>query len=650
MNPKAPIKLEADSFGIVNFLKSKYFPGVGEVFAQRIYDTLRERLSKMETLEESDFMEVPGLGEKAAGTIVSSVKALPLSSSLLSFLFSCGISYQEINKIISRYGPYTERVVTENPYEMVEDVWKFSFFRADKIGSRLGIEKDDQRRLAGALLTSVKIHAEQGSLFSTREELMTTASGISHVDKENFPTVLDNLIGEERLIESLGGIYLPVYYKAEKETARKIASIISDKSNCQEVKFDPPSQDIEGHYFTGEQINAILSVRDNPICIITGDPGTGKTTTIRGLIKLFEDEGKKVILTAPTGRSTKKMETLAGSSAKTIHRLLGFNRGKGYFNKKIEADVLIIDEASLLEQVLFNHLLQALPDKIKIILVGDPGQLPPIGAGRVLEDLIESGMVKVARLTHNFRQEQGSDLALSIEKIKKGEIPSPSANGDFDFINESDDIKTKETLLDQVTKVLPDKLGVSPTDIQVVTPQLDGLLGTRELNKSLQQLLQPHSLQISKGLKCFRLGDRVVQSENSGRRGVYNGETGKITSLDPIEGTLTVTFADGKTSSYSSDQLKELSLAYATSVHKIQGTETDYLVMPLTMEHKKNLHRNLLFTAVSRARKYCGLIGDMEALKTAVENPAPQIRNSNLKLRLQRLLTPHSPNFANSED
>lgn len=624
-----------DKEAVLSFLESGFIPGVGKVLAQRILDTLDDRLTGIGTLQAEDFLEVPGIGEKAASAIISAINDLPVDPDLLIFLFSCGLTYSEITKIVRKYGQHTEKVVKENPYDMVEDVWKFSFFRADKIGKKIGIADDDPRRLQGALLTALKLHAEQGSLFATKNELISTSSAITGVDREKFQTELTSLISEERLIESLDGIYLSPYYQAEEQTARKLASLIKRNSNRDEVKFDLPEKDLEGHVFTEEQKNALSLVRDNPVTIITGDPGTGKTTTVRGLIRMMEDEGKKVILTAPTGRSAKKLETIAGSSAKTIHRILGFNRGKGYFNKKLDANVLIIDEASLLEQVLFNHLLQALGDDIKIVLVGDIGQLPPIGAGKVLEDMIDSGVVPVARLTRNFRQEQGSLLAANIQRIKEGELPLEGDGKDFLFIKCKDPETTKKELLELVTKKLPDKFGIAPADIQVVTPQHDGVLGTQELNSSLQEILQKDSPEISRGLKKFRLGDRVVQSENSSRRGVYNGETGKITDIDEEKGYLTVTFTDGKTSLYSLKDLGELSLAYATSVHKLQGTETDYLVIPLTMENEKMLYRNLLFTAVSRAKKFCALVGESEALHQAVTKTIPKFRNSNLKLRLQ---------------
>lgn len=632
------VDLYTDIPGILSFLESGFIPGVGKVFAQNIIDTLGESIFNPEELKVKDLTGVPRIGINLATSIVDAIKSLPVSSKLLIFLFSCGLTYQEINKIVNKYGKHSEKVVIENPYDMVEDVWKFSFFRADKIGEKLGIESNDPRRLQGALLTSVKKMAERGSLFATRNQLLSLASKITNVNEEEFVQPLTSLISEERLIESLGGIYLPVYYNAEMQTAKKLASLISEPKSDHGVKFELPLQDLEGHEFTEEQLSAIRIVRDNSVSIITGDPGTGKTTTVRGLIRMFEDEGKKVLLTAPTGRSTKKLEMIAGASAKTIHRILGFNRGKGYFNKKIDADVLIIDEASLLEQVLFNHLLQALPQKIKIVLVGDIGQLPPIGAGKVLEDLIDSEKVPVARLTRNFRQEQGSLLALNIQKIKNGEMPEFTDGVDFTTIIQPDPLSTRKKLLDMVTQIIPSKFGIDPSDIQVVTPQHDGILGTAELNESLQQILQADSPEIKRGTKRFRLGDRVVQSENSSRRGIYNGETGKIIEVNVMGGYLKVAFDDGKVSTYLLKELGELSLAYATSVHKLQGTQTDYLVMPLTTEPENLLHRNLIFTAVSRAHKYCALIGEQEALEKAVTNKAPFYRNSNLKLRLQNIL------------
>lgn len=633
----------SDIEGVTALLESPYFPGVGKVYAEKITRSLGERLLDLETLEAKDFLSVEGIGEKLATNVENAAKVLPASPSFLIFLFSSGLSYTDIKKIISKYGKDSEKIVRENPYDMVEDVWKFSFFKADKIGEKSGVEKADPRRLRGALLTAVKLIAEQGSLFASREELVKKASLLTGVAEDKFPEQISHLISEERLVESLGGIYLPVYYNAEVETASKIASIIKDRSGTLEVEFDLPKEDLEGHIFTNEQINAIKMVRDNPVSIITGDPGTGKTTTVRGLIKLFEDEGKRVILTAPTGRSTKKLETTAGSTAKTMHRILGFRRGKGYFTKKLDADVLIIDEASLLEQVLFNHLLQALPPKIKIVLVGDVGQLPPIGAGKVLEDLISSGEVPVARLSHNFRQEQGSVLAGNIQKIKNGLMPEASENGDFSIITGSDDKDIKEKILEVVTNVLPTKYGVNPSDIQVVSPQHDGELGVASLNESLQQILQNESPQISRGNKKFRLGDRVVQSENSARRGVYNGETGKIVDLNTDKRVLTVDFGEGKMSEYSLHELGELSLAYATSVHKLQGIETDFIVMPLTRDHERMLYRNLLLTAVSRCRRHCVLVTEPGVLKEAVEKTAPYSRNSNLKVRLQNLLSSDSP-------
>lgn len=625
--------------GLTAFFESGFIPGIGKVFATRIMEKLGDKAMDVKNLTAEDFLTIEGMGPSKATAIVDAIKNLPYKPEFLTFLFSTGLSYGDIGKILSHYGKRAEKVVTNNPYDMVEDVWKFSFFRADKIGKAMGIKEDDPRRLRGALLTAVKIFAENGSLFAKRDELIEKASEITGQPSELFPQEIEELIGYGRLVDSLDGIYLPVYYNAEVETAEKLSSLLKSKDNGVTVEFDLPEKDLEGHVFTTEQRKAIETVRDNPVSIITGDPGTGKTTTVRGLIRLFEDEGKKVLLTAPTGRSAKKLETIAGANARTIHRILGFNRGKGYLHKKLDADVLIVDESSLLEQVLFNHLLNALPDKIKIIFVGDAGQLPPIGAGRVFEDLIESEVIPTVRLTHNFRQAAGSELALNIGKIQRGEMPESSNSSDFMFLEENDPEKIKDMVIEMVTSTLPEKFGIRPHEIQVVSPQLDGILGTQNLNSELQDRLYPDAPEIVRGIKRFRLGDRVVQTINSSKRGAYNGETGWISSLDPEEKRLTVTFNDGKTSVYSANDLGEISLAYATSVHKLQGTETGYMVMLLTMDHRNMLYRNLLFTAVSRARDFCALIGQKEALKKAVETLPPRQRNSNLKKRLVNSLS-----------
>ena len=623
--------------GLEAFLAGTFIKGIGKVYAQRIIEKTGDKILESDFSFSDELNSIPGLNVKKIEDLETSFKELKVSPHLLAFLYSTGLSDSDIEKIISHYRNKTEKVIREDPYQMVEEVFKFSFFSADKIGNYLGIPKNDPRRIGGALLTAVKIYAENGNMFARVEEAVNTASRITGVESIKIYPVVDELIKEQRLVKSHEGLYLPVYYKAEKEGAEKLTSLIK-ANHKEEIEFPMPENDREGNPLSQGQLNAIRTVMSNPVSIITGGPGTGKTTAVRGIIKLLEDQEKKVILAAPTGRAAKRLSDLSGKEAKTIHRLLGYSQGRGYKNKKFDADILIIDEASMLEQVLFNHLLQALGPQTKIVLVGDVDQLPAIGAGDVLRDMIKSGTVPVVSLLENFRQEKGSLIAANASAIREGKTPENISGNDFMFITEESPKKIHKRLLSLVSEELPEKLNIDAKEIQVVTPQQEGPLGAKQLNLDIQGIVNPTAPGIKHGQKIFRLGDRVMQTSNSASRHTYNGETGWISMVDPDQEWLEVTFFDGKKSRYLKKELKELSLAYATTVHKLQGSETDYMVMPLTMSHRPMLYRNLLYTGVSRAKKMCVLVGEEKAIRTAVDNPSPNVRNSNFKTRLRENL------------
>lgn len=622
--------------GIKDFLSSKYFKGIGKVYATKIADKLGTKILR-ENFNPEEVERIEGLSKKATGEFIDGWKSLKHSPQLLAFLFSCGLSASDIEKIFSHYKAQTEKIISEDPYQMVEEVFKLSFFTADKIGRKLGIYKDDPRRLRGALLTAVKIYAEHGNMFAKEREAIATAARIAGVNSEIISHEINELIREERLIKSHDGLYLPVYYNAEKEGAKKLAHIV--KTGKKEIPcLDLPEFDQEGHSLSSGQQKAIDTVARYPVTVITGGPGTGKTTTVRGIIQLLEDMGKEVVLAAPTGRAAKRISDLAGKEAKTLHRLLGYSRGKGYKNKNFKTDILIIDEASMLEQVMFNHLLQAVDPDTKIVLVGDTDQLPAIGAGDVLRDMIKSGTIPVVTLYENFRQHEGSSIPSNAASIIEGEAENISNGSDFMIITENTAKNIHDRLLNLIKEELPLKYKINSRDIQIVTPQQEGPLGAKQLNIDIQATVNPDSPGITHGMKDFRLGDRVMQTSNSSIRHIYNGETGWISAIDPEREWIEVTFFDGKKSLYTKKELKELSLAYATTVHKLQGSETDYLVMPMTMNHKQMLYRNLLYTGVSRAKKLCVLVGEEKAIRTAINNPAPAVRNSNFKLRLREYL------------
>lgn len=631
--------------GVKAFLSSSFIEGIGRVFADKIVDRLGTA-AVQRILENPEILkEIPGLGESKAKSLVESLTRLKFPSALLEFLYSTGLSDIDIEKILGHLGKLTEKVVLNDPYQMVEDVWKLSFFTADKIGRYLHYAPDDPRRLRGALLTSVKLYAEKGNICATEDEAVELASRLTKVPEEKVRKEVKPLIEEGRLILSRNCLYLPVYYKAEKEGAEKIASLVrtADTASAPEIH---AMYDREGNAFSKAQLEAISAVMSHPVTIITGGPGTGKTTAIRGIIELLQSQDKNVVLVAPTGRAAKRMTDMSGIEAKTIHRLLGYRRGEGYRNKKFDADILIIDEASMLEQVLFNHLLHALKPGTKIVIVGDVDQLPPIGAGDVLRDMIESGTVPVIRLSENFRQRQGSMIAFNANSIKEGLMPDNNNESDFEIFYESSVKKIKECVLNLVSVEIPRQYIIDPKNIQVVTPMQEGPLGAKILNEEIRDRVNPVGPSIRKGQKLFRLGDRVMQKSNSSQRHTYNGETGWISRIDELTESLEVTFFDGKVSRYSKRDFGELSLAYATTVHKLQGCEIDYMVMPLALSHGPLLYRNLLYTAVSRAKKLCVIVGDKKAVRLAVENENPIKRHTNFSLRLKENLS-HITNIDN---
>lgn len=625
------------SEGVATFLASPFIKGVGKVFASRIVEHTGLEIIEPDFNFSESLAGIKGLSPQKIQDIKESFALLKYSPASAAFLYSCGLSDPEVEKILDHYKKNVDKVIFSDPYSMVEEVFKLSFFTADKIGQKLGVSRDDPRRIRGALLTAIKTYAEDGNMFATEEEAAGTASAISGTAKEKILPEISRLIEDGRVVRSHGGLYLPVYYKAEKEGAEKLASLIRS-SKSSDTEFNLPSTDREGHLLSAEQLKAIKTVSENAVTVITGGPGTGKTTAVRGIIKLLEDQDKKVVLAAPTGRAAKRLSDLSSREAKTIHRLLGYSQGRGYKNKHFDADILIIDEASMLEQVLFNHLLQALKSDTKVVLVGDPDQLPAIGAGDVLKDMIKSGTVPVITLNENFRQKNGSSIAAGADAIKHGINPGDMTGSDFMIIAEESPKRIHDRLIRLVGNELPQKYHILAKDIQVVTPQQEGPLGAKQLNMDIQQAVNPSAPELRHGVKLFRLGDRVMQTSNSAERNTYNGETGWVSEIDPLGQWLTVSFHDGKQSRYNKKELKELSLAYATTVHKLQGSETDYMVMPMTLSHKPMLYRNLLYTGVSRAKKMCVLVGEEKAIKTAVDNPSPSVRNSNFKTRLREYL------------
>lgn len=633
INLESDTSMPVNKKGVEAFLAGEFVEGIGKVYSTRLVEKYGKDVIGLLRDNPESITGVSGLGPARLQSASQSMSNLKYPLDLLLFLYSADIPELFISRILGKYRKKSKEVVLSDPYGMVENVWRLSFFTADKIGKLLAIPDDDPRRLRGALLTAVKHFADNGHLFATPEEAVSYASEITKVNPECIYNIIDSLIEDKRLVRSRGGLYLPVFYEAEKNGAKKLVSLAAVQSQSIDLE-DIPVHDHQGHTYSPIQRQAIKLTMENPVTVLTGGPGTGKTTVLKGVLDLLAKSGKKFILAAPTGRAAKRMSTLTGFEAMTIHRLLGYRQGEGYYNKSIDTDVLIIDEGSMMEQVLLDHLLQALKPETKIIFVGDVDQLPAIGAGDVMREFIKSGIVPVIALDENFRQNQGSLIASNAKAINNGDMPDAKDSEDFLIVNKKGVSAIHDSILSLVSEELPEKYGISPSDILVVTPQQMGPLGARQLNIDLQARLNPDGPEIKRGTAIMRLGDPVMQTANSKERDLFNGEIGRIVEVDPEGKFLVVEFSGGRRSTYSRSELSELILTYATTVHKLQGSEVDYMVMPVTMAHRPMLYRNLLYTGVSRARKLCVLVGEEEAIRYAVENSRESVRNSNFSQRL----------------
>ncbi|MDE5552300.1 MAG: AAA family ATPase [Muribaculaceae bacterium] len=628
-------ELPYDTGGVEALLAGPRVEGIGPAFAGRLTarygtDAVEELMRHPDRVAD----EISGLGRARADKASESLLKMEKELGLLLFLYSCGIGDLYIERICNKYRRRTVEVILSDPYSMVEDVWQLSFHIADKIGSKMGIAGNDPRRIQAALVTAVKLAAEMGHLFLSQEQAIASAARIAGVSPEEAAARVDDVVASGRLIKSKGVLYLPVFYAAEKEGAEKLSSLASVPLTPAEDE-SIPTHSLQGHLYSQQQREAIRKAIENPVLVITGGPGSGKTTVVKGIIDIMKEQGKSVVLCAPTGRAAKRLSALTECDAVTIHSLLGYRQGEGYHNKKIDCDLLIIDEGSMMEQVLFNHLLQAVSPGTRIILVGDVDQLPAIGAGDVLRDLIASDRIAVVRLDDNFRQSEGSLIAKGARAINNGELPETDPERDLVIIPEPTVSQIHDRIISLVAEELPSSRHISPTDIIVVTPQQIGRLGARQLNLDLQQRLNPDGPALRRGATTMRLGDPVMQTANSRERGVYNGAGGTITQVDTAGQRLTVTFTDGRESTYERSELSELTLAYATTIHKIQGSEARNIIIPVTMAHRPMLYRNLIYTGVSRATDLCILVGEEDALRYAIDNTPASTRNSNFRYRLQ---------------
>ena len=641
--------LPATVYGIEKYLGSGLVKGIGPKFAARIVRAFgAETLNVIE--EDPDaLLRVPGIGKLRVERIKKSWDEQKEIKNIMLFLQGHDVSTTHATKIYKTYGSDSIRVVKENPYRLADDIWGIGFRTADTIAEKLGVEKETAVRLRSGLLYTLNRLSDEGHCYARRDQLLKTGAELLAVDESVLPAVLDEMVRQDDVkTEMIDGedsapgetaVYLPPFWFAETGTAKRLKQIFSSPAS---VKVKPQGLEerirrVTGLNYDPAQMDAIRCAAGSKILILTGGPGTGKTTTTLGILTAFRQAGAKILLAAPTGRAAKRLSETTGMEARTIHRLLEFKPPEGCQKNEqnpLEGDVLILDECSMIDIMLMYSLLKAVPDSMTLIFVGDVDQLPSVGAGNVLRDLIDAGVFPVVRLTKIFRQAAASRIITNAHRINRGRMPdlSNGKQSDFFFLEEEDPETAAQEIVRLVKERLPRAYGTR--DIQVLTPMQRGAVGAANLNQVLQAALNADAAGLRRGGTDYRLHDKVMQIRNNYDKEVFNGDIGTVCRVNTEDRELTVSF-DGREVLYDVTELDELVLAYAATVHKSQGSEYPIVVMPVLMTHYVMLQRNLVYTGVTRAKKLMVMIGSTKALALAVRNVTVTRRNTMLKERLK---------------
>ena len=638
--------LPATIVGIEKYLGSGLVKGIGPKMAKQI--VAHFGLQTFEVIENDieKLLEVPGIGKGRIGKIHDSWEKQKDVKDIMVFLQGHGVSSTYAAKIYKQYGKESIEKVQTNPYCLADDIWGIGFKTADGIAQKLGYENNDPRRCRSGILYTLSQLSDEGHVYAEREQLIAAAKTLLQAEEQPITETLSQMIAAEDVIldtphDSPEAIYLPPFYYAEVGVANKLRRLLQTQTGNlfdRATAVADDSSRIGQIEYDAVQLSAIRKAIFSKVMVLTGGPGTGKTTTTLGIIAAFESLGQRILLAAPTGRAAKRMSEATGKEAKTIHRLLEFNPAEGYKRNDenpLDGDVLIVDECSMIDIILMNSLLKAVPSTMRLILVGDIDQLPSVGAGNVLRDIIDSDAIPVVRLTRIFRQAQSSRIVTNAHKINQGLFPdiSNGRTSDFFFIRQEDPEQAALEIVNIVRNRIPKAYRIATSDIQVLAPMQRSVVGAANLNIMLQEAINPAGDSLARGGFKYRQGDRVMQIRNNYDKDVFNGDIGTVSAVDIEDRSLTVLF-DGRTVSYEDSELDELTLAYATTIHKSQGSEYPVVVIPLLMTHFVMLQRNLVYTGITRAKRLCILVGTTKALAYAIHNQTVQKRNTRLKERL----------------
>jgi exodeoxyribonuclease V alpha subunit len=666
--------MPATEAGVRRYLGSGLIKGIGPRLAERIVDYFGGETLTVIDHHPNRLLEVPDIGPKRAGQITRAWDEQRQVKEIMLFLHGHRVSTNLAIKIFKQYGDQALEVVQTDPYQLARDIYGVGFKTADGIAQNLGLPPGHPSRIEAGALYVINQKIDDGHVYVPRETLIEDSAALLEVPQDQIPSALDRLLRDDRVrletlpttglsrdepgvdpspgssLRPLGeakAVYLTPFYHSEtglasrlKILARTLPSRLSDL---------PPAFVSLMPDLSQEQILAIRTALTHPVSVLTGGPGTGKTTAIRALIGALEETGKRHALCAPTGRAAKRLSESTGHPASTIHRLLGFSPAEGFkhhLQNPLPIDLLVVDEASMLDLLLAHHLFKALEPGTHVLLVGDADQLPSVGAGDVLRDLIASDLAPVTRLNVIFRQASGSWIITNAHRINRGQLPqfpqrrepeNAIPRGDFFLFPAETAEEAGDWVENLVCERIPATFGIKPAEIQTLSPLYRGPAGVTALNARLQNTLNPGGpLRPERALfgQIFRLGDRVMQTQNDYDKDVYNGDIGAVSGLDPIEHTLQVAFDDRQVT-YDWVEADQLTLAYAISVHKSQGGEYPAVVVPVIRQHYLMLQRNLLYTAITRAQRLCVLVGDRRAIAIAVRNDRAAQRHTALDWRLK---------------
>jgi exodeoxyribonuclease V alpha subunit len=647
----------ASVHGMEKYLGSGLIKGIGPVMAKRIVKMFKEKTLEIIENDIKKIAKVEGIGLKRIDMIKKAWEEQKEIRDVMIFLQSHGVSSGYAAKIYKQYGNRAITIVRENPYLLATDIFGIGFITADKIAENMGFAKDSELRAAAGILYVLQELIDDGHVYYPYEPLIEKCKEMLDIDREIIVRAIGTVAADKRIViedinndpaefkENHKAVYLAWYHVAETHLAARLKTLVNAPQAVRKIDSEKAIQWVQEKLaitLADKQMEAVRRAAENKAMIITGGPGTGKTTIITAVLKIFSAVKTKIMLAAPTGRAAKRMSEATGHEAKTIHRMLEYNMRKGGFQKNeespLECDLLIIDEASMIDTLLMHHLLKAIPVTATFIMVGDVNQLPSVGAGNVLKDIIESRISPVVQLNEIFRQAKESAIIVNAHKINEGIIPDLKPHSDkiddFYFIEQEDPEKVLEMIITLVKHRIPKRFGFdSVNDIQVLSPMHRGTVGAGNLNIEIQKALNPGEEGVLRGGRLFKVNDKVMQIVNNYDKDVYNGDIGRISSIDDEAKEVHV-MIDDKDIIYDHSELDELVHAYAVSIHKSQGSEYPAVVIPILTQHYMLLQRNLLYTGVTRGKKLVVIVGTKKAMAIAVKNNKTQMRYTLLRQRL----------------